>query len=65
MKLKNYQYFRMMGFARSTAGEWLAGVSLTVVGILDRLVVGRLNLILGYFLKHQSTEPKYLTAILA
>ena len=40
MKLKNYQYLRMMGFARSTAGEWLAGVSLTVVGILDRLVVG-------------------------
>ena len=50
MKLKNYQYILMMGFAGSTAGEWLAGVSLTVViivGVLDRLVIGRLNLILG------------------
>ena len=32
MNLNNYEYnILMMGFAGSTAGEWLAGVSLTVV----------------------------------
>ena len=45
MKLKNYQYILMMGFAGSTADEWLAGVSLTVVNLFIYLFIYLLSIL--------------------